>query len=540
MRLNAILLTIILIASFATARTIHVPGDRETIQEAINITGRGDIVLIHPGTYYENLLIERRIITVASLYLTTGEVEYIDSTVIDGDSSGSVITVRDIETEETVICGLTIQKGYADNGGGMLLINSSPSITRCVIRENQAYRSGGGLCCLEGSFPVITHSVFDLNETNIGGGGGIFIDESGPILQHCIISRNHCDVEGGGGIHSNDGIAGLVSCTIAENRSDGEGGAVFCRGEAMADVVNCIFWGNTLWEICLFDNNDIHILYSDVDGGRDSIVAYQDSEARWGAGNINDDPQFLDPENGDFRLTEGSPCIDTGHPNYPPDPDHTRVDMGALFYNQAAMMVVEPEELQFEPFTGTVDTLSVSITSIGENPLRITTRQAMTLYPQSTRAFYVLDGEEELVLGPDSSSLTHITFDPHRSGDYEGVLRILSNDIDYPEKFIPLYGISLNVKDNETEPPDRFELLSVNPNPFNSFTTVRFHLPKRDNVSLKLFNVYGREISELISGYFHSGVHEVTLDAEDLASGIYFIRLIGDRDVRTAKLVLVR
>jgi hypothetical protein len=53
-----------------------------------------------------------------------------------------------------------------------------------------------------------------------------------------------------------------------------------------------------------------------------------------GMGSIAADPAYVSFVNRDFHLLEGSPCIDTGSPTDPQDPDGTRTDMGALFYNQ--------------------------------------------------------------------------------------------------------------------------------------------------------------------------------------------------------------
>ena len=53
-----------------------------------------------------------------------------------------------------------------------------------------------------------------------------------------------------------------------------------------------------------------------------------------GSGNISDTPSFVDGTNGDFNLLVGSPCIDTGDPNSALDPDSTRADMGAIYYEQ--------------------------------------------------------------------------------------------------------------------------------------------------------------------------------------------------------------
>jgi hypothetical protein len=58
--------------------------------------------------------------------------------------------------------------------------------------------------------------------------------------------------------------------------------------------------------------------------------------------NISDDPQFVDPVNGNFHLQESSPCIDTGNPNSPLDPDSTRADMGAYYYPQMSGIHNDP------------------------------------------------------------------------------------------------------------------------------------------------------------------------------------------------------
>ncbi len=68
------------------------------------------------------------------------------------------------------------------------------------------------------------------------------------------------------------------------------------------------------------------VIYSDVQDGA--------GEFWFGTGCIEDDPLFLDPENHDYHLTFGSPCINTGDPASPPDPDGSQADMGAYFFEQ--------------------------------------------------------------------------------------------------------------------------------------------------------------------------------------------------------------
>ena len=59
------------------------------------------------------------------------------------------------------------------------------------------------------------------------------------------------------------------------------------------------------------DGGSILIAFSDIQGGEAGIVTSENDTIIWGEGNIDADPLFLDPDNGDYSLQEGSPCIAT-------------------------------------------------------------------------------------------------------------------------------------------------------------------------------------------------------------------------------------
>ena len=88
--------------------------------------------------------------------------------------------------------------------------------------------------------------------------------------------------------------------------------------------------------------------------------------------------------------------------------------------------------------------------------------------------------------------------------------------------------------------PVVFDLLQNYPNPFNPTTVISYDLPKQANVSLTLFNLIGEEIATLVNSQQSAGRYEVTLNAQNLASGIYLYKIVAGDFVSTRKLVLAK
>jgi hypothetical protein len=113
MRIPAIFLTVLLLiicSATVQARVIHVPGDSTTIQGGINGVVNGDTVMVHPGTYYEyDIDFFGKAITVTGTDPEDSAV--VASTVVDGDSLGSVFVFQSGEDTTSVLAGLTIKGG---------------------------------------------------------------------------------------------------------------------------------------------------------------------------------------------------------------------------------------------------------------------------------------------------------------------------------------------------------------------------------------------------------------------------------------------
>ena len=88
--------------------------------------------------------------------------------------------------------------------------------------------------------------------------------------------------------------------------------------------------------------------------------------------------------------------------------------------------------------------------------------------------------------------------------------------------------------------PSEFILYPAYPNPFNPSTTLSFSLPTAGEVALNVYNIQGREVAKLIDGFQPAGSHQVTFDAKNLTSGVYFVRLEAGDFSQTEKLLLIK
>lgn len=88
--------------------------------------------------------------------------------------------------------------------------------------------------------------------------------------------------------------------------------------------------------------------------------------------------------------------------------------------------------------------------------------------------------------------------------------------------------------------PGCYLLMQNYPNPFNPTTKISFSIPKFTHVTLKVFDVLGREISSLLNKDFNAGKYEVEFNGKELSSGVYFYTLMADDFIETKKLLLMK
>lgn len=220
----------------ATVWYVHPDSTMNCIQHALDSCSTGDTVLVGPGTYYENIL-----------WPNTQGIELIgevgpDTTIIDGDNGGTVITIISGADSTTILKGLSIQNGEAAHGGGIRCENSSPRFDNLIITENTAYYwdgpAGGGLYFSNSNSTLLSVNINNnqtssFNDTDVGG--GIYCQSSNLKLTNVTISDNTALC--GGGLACTYGSPILTKVDILRNKAwTWIGGGIYCMGTSSPNI----------------------------------------------------------------------------------------------------------------------------------------------------------------------------------------------------------------------------------------------------------------------------------------------------------------
>jgi hypothetical protein len=102
------------------------------------------------------------------------------------------------------------------------------------------------------------------------------------------------------------------------------------------------------------------------------------------------------------------------------------------------------------------------------------------------------------------------------------------------------FGAITHISHNGNEVPEKYSLSQNYPNPFNPTTKFNFSIPNNGFVSLKVFDVLGREVATIVEKDFNAGIFTVDFDASSLSTGIYFYTLKSGDFTSTKKMMLVK
>jgi nitrous oxidase accessory protein NosD len=297
----------ILTATGGRAAVLDVPGAFATIQAAVDAAGDGDEVRVAPGPWVEHLDFGGKAIAVVG----SGA-----DSVLDGGGTGSVVTFASGEGPASVLDSFTITNGDAPMGGGVRIVDASPTVRRNVIRENAAAARGSGIY-VEGAAaaPHIHNNLVVYNRHSAGDPHAIQVFGASPLIENNTIVRN----DSNGILLAGPGIATVVGNVLAWNGSYVANAGARGRGICDFTVASIVRYN------AFFRNRVAALLRGGVDYRRIRVAERRLLDPNL-AGNLDGNPRLThrrpprvaaDAVPGDFALstTLASPARHGGDPD---------------------------------------------------------------------------------------------------------------------------------------------------------------------------------------------------------------------------------
>jgi len=579
----------ILLPTLLSATIIHVPYNYANLQNAIYSASDGDTVLVDHGIYYGGFDFAGRHITLASHFLLTGNDADIEATILDGGDEMVVLTIANLEVTDAAVIGFTVMNGLGVgdwpnvHAGGIDVINSSVWIDHCYVHDNESIggsNRGAGIYYGSANGGLISYCKIWENLSYMGAGITFRNDSNGVWVKNCEVFQNGLGVYGDGitvpysdNIHLSkckvwgNGDLGIMwgmqsggsidNCTVVNNMDTG----LWFRdtdGPSLT-ISNSIIFGNEGYEqVSVYSGNWDHL------EATFSLIGGVSDEPWFGQGCIDTDPMFRNPELADYRLMPDSPCIDTGDPDSPWDPDGTPPDMGAIPY-QVAEFAITPSVYRI-PSAGGVVAYDATVTS------NFTQGSEVNYWTEVVTVGGVVFGplEEDMVYVPPMSEITLAgrtqavpawvpagiyTLRAYIGRPYQVEFQLMDEFIFTKGAYL-FGGVGLSNADdwfndpqsptltaNEfgSDHPLDYDLSAIYPNPFNSATTVCVSLPMPGNLTVAVYNTAGQRVAMLHDGSLGAGIHNLSFDASHLASGLYFVQAVVAGEMnQVQKVLLVR
>jgi hypothetical protein len=591
-----------------------------TISGGISGAKSGDTVLVSAGEYNEKLKMRGNIYVKGMGALITRIISDEETVVFSGISSGG-------------ISGFTLEAG---DGGwpSVKCTRSSP-----LIFKNKIIAPGGigmGIECYDSSNPEIFSNLIlgkydgvwiscttsnphihdnTFRADDIGFSAIECSNNSRPIIEHnlfysapwgeSLISSSDASPQITGNIfyffpHSGSIIDGRSSSNmgmynnIFVSNSVDPGSAIQLRSSQDVKLINNTLYSNKGTAIQSSESSILNInnIFAGIDTDPFDLlnppaVTYSafwdfsatDQDTIPGTGNIFSDPQFINIDNNNFRLSPNSPCIDAGNPapEYN-DPDGSRNDVGAyggpyadtsstssaqavlsLTSKEAApgYQVVLPVKGEFVAGVAEIKlalTYNQSILRVEDVKTTDLTKSFILTTDFSSKDSVKISLMSPVVISSQSGPLVEVIFLVNEDADIGNTTPVciktasLCSDVsdvmlikELNDGEISIIRDPLDISDKSDDVPGEFQLSQNYPNPFNPITVIRWQLPVGSQVELSVYNLLGQKVATLVNEKQNAGSHQVEWDASDFASGIYFYRLLTDGGfVQTRKLMLIK
>lgn len=315
--------------------TIRVPAHFSSITEAVVWAIEGDTILVAPGTYAEDVTVDRK----SLIFLSE---EGADSTILipATPETESILAILDTRNAATLIRGFTLFGGqngvYLDHSGLQFENNRVEGATSrgiycrypytfLKVRHNEFSGNNQAMYIYSTSAPL----TLDSNRF-IGNGpkGAVTLsmgNGAAVVAGNLFVSNSSAgNLSAAGGIYLYDGTFTVHNNTFFDN---GPGNSCIraLANVSNTDIRNNIFANAQETAVRISDSNVVTVAYNNIFGAGGYVGINP------GEGDIFLDPLFADTANNDFTLLPGSPCIDAGDTSFTfMEPDFTRIDIGAF------------------------------------------------------------------------------------------------------------------------------------------------------------------------------------------------------------------
>jgi len=445
-----------------------------------------------------------------------------------------------------------------------------------IFRQNTIWRSPAGGIYLDNgcsNFLISQNFIYDCR------GPGISVNnKSDAIIEKNVVCGAITGLEVTDSysyLNHNTFYSNNIAVSCYEKAAESGGGSV--------EIINTII-----------SNSVVSALSTDELSISTASYSLADTEVLPGKGNLMADPEFISTENRNFNLRSTSPCIDAGNPESPLDPDGTRTDIGAFFFDSNCLKLIVINEINynssdnFDPedwveFYNSQDT----VVNISGWYFKDEKEDHIFTFPEATKIapgdYLVLcrDTSSFSLLFPDVSNFTgDMDFGLSSKGELIRIFNTIGTVVDsvrydnnepWPaepdgngptlELLNPAYDNSLSCNwasstdfgtpgrrnsvfiDTTTQPTQElsFILYQNYPNPFNSTTKIIFFLPETGSVELKIYNINGQLVQSIKRYFSMKGINSFIWNENNKSSGIYFYQIsVNGKRSATKKAILLK
>jgi len=420
----------------------------------------------------------------------------------------------------------------AATGGALWLGNTDYAGDSIALEGNAAGLRGGAVALMLTTTASFRSTEFWNNRAGLGGAAVML--QSSLSLEECLLDSNRA--RDGGGVFAEGSTMTMSRSSCVKHQ--GLQGSVLHARSGSAVAMNSVLLANN-GSTPLFTEQDGQVTYclSDVPvRAGDELIGLPErvnvnGDSCDGEFNLIADARLVNPGARDYRLSENSPAIHAADPAFPLDEDGTRADIGRYAATQPYAMPT-PFNLR-EP--------SNYAYFLAGDTVHFSWNESRDSDPGDTVHYHlhVAGGDLDTTVETGSARTAALSIG---LGHYVWFVEAVSQRPDTPRRSFEMRefhvaGAVLEAGENKL--PLTFDARVHGANPFNNATRLQVSLPHSGQVRYVLYDVLGRAV-ESRTFELAAGVHEIEVEMQSRASGVYWAEIAAGVESRRMKLVLLK